>query len=93
MLAARKRAEALARMRALAQAGAAPEAPASPRTAAEYCDLCHTRVPDDHRHLLHLQERRIVCAISFGYEDAEHPANAFRTSRAEPDEVVTWWER
>ena len=83
MLAARKRAEALARMRALAQAGAAPEAPASPRTAAEYCDLCHTRVPDDHRHLLHLQERRIVCACEACWAlhsgDAEYRPAGMRT--------------
>jgi nitroreductase len=36
------------------------------------------------------EDRRIVCAVSFGYEDAEHPANAFRTSRAAPHEAVTW---
>jgi nitroreductase len=28
------------------------------------------------------EERRIVCGISFGYEDSKHPANGFRTSRA-----------
>ncbi|MEK9641783.1 MAG: nitroreductase, partial [Paracoccaceae bacterium] len=31
-----------------------------------------------------------LCAISFGYEDKEHPANQFRTTRAELDEVVAW---
>ncbi|GAB7543093.1 nitroreductase [Cupriavidus sp. 8B] len=35
-------------------------------------------------------DRRIVCGISFGYEDFQHPANGFRTSRAPMDEVVTW---
>lgn len=40
-------------------------------------------IPDD---------RLILCAISFGYEDAEHPANAFRTDRAAIDEVVEWRE-
>jgi hypothetical protein len=25
------------------------------------CDLCSTSMPEDHRHLLHLDERRIVC--------------------------------
>ena len=35
-------------------------------------------------------DRRIVCGISFGYEDATHPANAFRTTRADLDQVVTW---
>jgi hypothetical protein len=29
---------------------------------AEVCDLCGVTIPDDHRHLLHLVERRIVCA-------------------------------
>lgn len=35
-------------------------------------------------------ERRMVCGISFGYEDTAHPANAFRTSRAPVSEVVSW---
>jgi hypothetical protein len=52
--------DALARLRALARAGAA--ARDGPSAAAqERCDLCRTTVPDDHRHLLHLVERRIVC--------------------------------
>jgi nitroreductase len=38
------------------------------------------------------EERRIVCGISFGYEDARHPANAFRTRRAGLDEVAAWVE-
>jgi hypothetical protein len=29
---------------------------------AERCDLCSVEIPDDHRHLLHVDERRIVCA-------------------------------
>jgi nitroreductase len=37
-------------------------------------------------------ERQVVCAISFGYEEASHPANGFRTSRADLAEVVTWVE-
>jgi hypothetical protein len=28
---------------------------------AERCDLCGLALPDDHRHLLHLEERMIVC--------------------------------
>ena len=36
------------------------------------------------------ETRRIVCAISFGYEDEDHPANAFRTGRATPDVVIDW---
>jgi nitroreductase len=35
-------------------------------------------------------ERLVVCGMSFGYEDAAHPVNRFRTSRAALDEVVTW---
>jgi len=36
------------------------------------------------------QSRRVVCAISFGYEDENHPANTFRTSRAAVSEVAQW---
>lgn len=35
-------------------------------------------------------ERRVVCAISFGYEDTAHPANSYRTSRAKLEDAVTW---
>jgi Family of unknown function (DUF5947) len=61
MVAARRRAEMVARMRTLARAGSTtrPDGPSGP--AAERCDLCNTTVPDDHRHMLHLVERRIVC--------------------------------
>ena len=38
------------------------------------------------------EERRVVCGMSFGYEDAKHPANQFRTSRASKEEVATWIE-
>ncbi len=38
-------------------------------------------IPDD---------RLILCAISFGYADSEHPANGFRTTRAAPSEFITW---
>src|SRR5690606_21419224 len=34
------------------------------------------------------QDRLIVCGISFGYADPTHPANAFRTTRADPRECV-----
>jgi nitroreductase len=33
-------------------------------------------------------DRRVVCGISFGFADMEHPANGFRTSRAEP--ALSW---
>ncbi|MDB5816923.1 MAG: nitroreductase [Rhizobacter sp.] len=35
-------------------------------------------------------DRLVVCGISFGYADADHPANGFRTSRAVSGEVVRW---
>ena len=35
-------------------------------------------------------DERVVCGISFGYADAEHPANTVRTARAGLDEGVTW---
>lgn len=34
--------------------------------------------------------RLVVCGVSFGYADAAHPVNGFRTARAPLDEVVTW---
>jgi nitroreductase len=34
------------------------------------------------------EHRRIVCGISFGFADPEHPANRFRTARAPLEEVV-----
>jgi nitroreductase len=36
------------------------------------------------------EDRRIICGMSFGYEDASHPANKFRTNRANKEEVATW---
>lgn len=38
-------------------------------------------IPDD---------RLILCAISFGYADPDHPANTFRTDRASLDQVIDW---
>lgn len=35
-------------------------------------------------------DRIVVCGISFGYEDPDHPANGFRTARADLDEIVTF---
>lgn len=32
--------------------------------------------------------QNVVCGISFGYADEQHPANGFRTSRAELDEIM-----
>ena len=36
------------------------------------------------------EERDILCAISFGYEDKDHPANQFRTTRAKVEDVIAW---
>ncbi len=44
----------------------------------------HFAIPDD---------RVIVCGVSFGFSDTEHPANSFRTSREEPANVVEWHDR
>ena len=63
MVDARRRTQALAGLRARARAELAPsldivqvDAPAGER-----CDVCGRGVPDDHRHMLDLDERRIVC--------------------------------
>jgi nitroreductase len=34
------------------------------------------------------EDRDVLCAISFGYSDAAHAANQFRTERAPLDEVL-----
>lgn len=36
--------------------------PASAADADEWCELCGAGVPTDHRHLIHLDERRLLCA-------------------------------
>lgn len=35
-------------------------------------------------------DRLILCAISFGYADMDHPANGFRTDRADLSDMVDW---
>ena len=43
------------------------------------------------RHYFDLPEdRSVVCGISFGFADRAHPANDFRTARAELHEAVQW---
>jgi len=43
------------------------------------------------REFLDLPTNRLVlCAISFGYADDDHPANGFRTERADPSDVIEW---
>lgn len=34
------------------------------------------------------EDRMILCAISFGYADPDHPANGFRTERATLDDIL-----
>lgn len=34
--------------------------------------------------------RQVVCGISFGWPDPDHPANNYRISRADITDVVTW---
>lgn len=41
-------------------------------------------------HLRLGNNRQVVCGVSFGYADDTHPANGFRTTRADVDGVVTW---
>lgn len=67
-VAARKRAEMVSGLRGLArpsegvgQRRANTNGPAQPADD-EVCDLCGVSIPANHRHLLHLVERRIVCA-------------------------------
>jgi nitroreductase len=35
-------------------------------------------------------DRRVVCGVSFGYAEKDHPINLYRTSRASIDQSVTW---
>ena len=37
-------------------------------------------------------DRLVVCGISLGYADPDHPANRFRTGRAAIGDAVTWCE-
>jgi nitroreductase len=37
-------------------------------------------------------DRLIVCGVSFGYQDAAHPVNRFRTTRVAVEGVVTWMD-
>lgn len=44
------------------------------------------------RHFGIASNRRVVCGISFGYADDSHAANSFRTSRADLQDVVKWFD-
>lgn len=41
--------------------GATPATNGREDQSTERCDLCSTSIPDDHRHMLNIEERRIVC--------------------------------
>ncbi|MFC3615422.1 nitroreductase [Lutimaribacter marinistellae] len=43
-----------------------------------------------HRYFDIADDRLVLCAISFGYADRDHPANGFRTDRADLAEFVQW---
>lgn len=43
-----------------------------------------------HRHFGIGADRLILCGISFGYADPDHPANGFRTDRAPVADIVDW---
>ncbi len=38
-------------------------------------------------------DRLVVCGISFGLADTAHPANGFRTARADTAQAVSWIDR
>ncbi len=59
-VAARRRAGLVNGLRGLARAPARPSP--APSADTEVCDLCGIGIPEEHRHLLALSERRIVCA-------------------------------
>jgi nitroreductase len=49
-----------------------------------------TQAPFVRAHFGISDDRLILCAISFGYADPDHPANSFRTDRAAAIDVVDW---
>jgi hypothetical protein len=67
-IAVRRRTQLVSGLRGLARPGnsAPPGSGLSeaggPIGGAEHCDICGVTIPDDHRHLLHLVQRRIVCS-------------------------------
>ena len=62
-VAARRQAEVIAGLRRLTRPSAGQSPPAPPAAGAvEVCDLCGKELDPDHRHLLHLVDRNILCA-------------------------------
>lgn len=37
------------------------------------------------------EDRQVVCGVSFGYADAKHPVNGFRTARADIEEAAVFY--
>ena len=58
---ARRRATLVAGLRRFLPAQPPASTPPAPRAAEGQCELCPIGIPEDHKHLLHLVERRIVC--------------------------------
>ncbi len=46
--------------------------------------------PQVREHLEIASDRLILCAISFGYADENAPINTFRTTRADPADIIDW---
>jgi hypothetical protein len=66
-VAARRRANMVSGLRGLRRGPSPDPAPASPASAEgpeERCDLCGIEIPPKHEHLLHLGDRRIICACA-----------------------------
>jgi len=61
-VASRRRAQLVFGLRGLARTQPSPGPAAPAADEGERCDLCGVGIADDHRHLLHLTERRIVCS-------------------------------
>jgi nitroreductase len=49
-----------------------------------------SQTPFVRRHFGLDEDRIVLCGISFGYADMDHPSNTFRAPRASLSEVVTW---
>jgi len=91
----RRRAETMRAMRAMRASATAPATPPPPASLAESCDLCGNDLSDDHRHMLHLGERYILCTcetcLAMKAGDADLRPTGSRTLWLEdfdlPDEV------
>ena len=91
IVAARRRAQTLARMRSLARSSVGSRVGRDAVSVAgvpmagpqERCDICGTTIPGDHRHLLHVEERRIVCSCEACWAlhsgDPEYRPSGMRT--------------